>query len=66
MIKTWNLFKVPLLSMFLIIIPVFGIFIFIMIVLGWALHRWEDIGIWLHENAYKQNEYSKESLDDLI
>ena len=64
MIKTFTLFRIPLLSMFTLLIPLIGIPIFIFIVLFWTIRRWDDIGEWLYGHVYKQGEYDKNNVED--
>lgn len=62
MITAWNLFKLPALGAFLLIIPIVGWIMYLMLVWYWYDNRKEEIHAFFRGYEHKQNEYSKDQL----
>lgn len=65
MIKARKLFLVPSLSMFLILIPIIGIFLTAVICYMWYNKNQEQIHLYFKGVNYTQNETSEEELESL-
>lgn len=64
MISPNRLFLVPALSAFLILIPIIGVFIWIIICCNWYIKNQTDIHNYFKGINYKQNEISESVIDE--
>lgn len=58
MIRARDLFKVPALSAFVLLIPYLGLVIYALIVICWANDRWPDIVAYFRGYDHRQDEIS--------
>lgn len=65
MIKTNRLFFVPAVSAFLVLIPVIGVFIWLLIIIRWYNKNNLEIHRFFRGQNYDQNEVSEDTLRDL-
>ena len=65
MINPNRLFLVPALSSILILIPVAGLLLWLSICLIWYSHNKNDVNAYIQGRNYRQNETSKENLEEL-
>ena len=64
MINTNKLFFVPAISAFLVLIPVIGVFIWLLIIIRWYNKNNLEIHRFFRGQNYDQNEVSKDSLEE--
>jgi len=65
MITANRLFRVPALSAFLMLIPIFGFFLWLFIVLWWYNNNQEDIHSYFRGQNYHKEEYTDTNLEDM-
>ena len=63
MINTNRLFLVPAISAFLVLIPVIGVFIWLLIIIRWYNKNNLEIHRFFRGQNYEQNEVSKDTLE---
>ena len=64
MISTTRLFFVPAISAFLVLIPVIGVFIWLLIIIRWYNKNNLEIHRFFRGQNYEQNEVSKDALEE--
>jgi hypothetical protein len=64
MINTNKLFFVPAISAFLVLIPVIGVFIWLLIIIRWYNKNNLEIHRFFRGQNYEQNEVSKDTLEE--
>ena len=64
MINTNRLFLVPAISAFLVLIPVIGVFIWLLIIIRWYNKNNLEIHRFFRGQNYEQNEVSKDTLEE--
>ncbi len=64
MINTNKLFFVPAISAFLVLIPVIGVFIWLLIIIRWYNKNNLEIHRFFRGQNYEQNEASKDTLEE--
>ena len=65
MINTTRLFFVPAISAFLVLIPVIGVFAWLLVIIYWYNKNNLEIHRFFKGQNYEQNELSENSLRDL-
>jgi len=64
MIKAHRLFLLPSIAMFFLLVPFIGIVITMLILLIWFTRNSDDIFLYFKGQNYRQNELSKEELEN--
>jgi hypothetical protein len=65
MVNTVRLFLVPMIGAFTLLIPFFGIPIYILIIISWYTRNQDDVNAFFRGHSYRKKEYSVDTLEKL-
>lgn len=66
MVSTLRLFLVPAISAVILLIPIIGIFLYVLIVYRWYTRNQDDANAFFRGHSYRKKEYSKDILEKLV